>query len=151
MKKYELIKKYPGSFEKGTIVERDKYGQYVTKDGADLFIFQDYEIEPFPEFWQEIKQEPKVWFCLNEETWEISEAIRPDTEMTSKEYNKEWVWFDNKKERDQFVLDNNPQFTGKDMKEFAIYHMADEWDSETSLKNWLYDRQERKQTNKKNS
>lgn len=54
MKKYTLIKEYPGSVKSGTIVKLDELGQYVTDN---IIIFQKEYIESYPEFWKEVVSE----------------------------------------------------------------------------------------------
>lgn len=53
MKKYKLIKKYPGSPLVGTTVEEDSHNQYVTED---IIIFSKAEVETYSEFWEEVKE-----------------------------------------------------------------------------------------------
>jgi len=55
MKKYKLIKEYPNSPLEGTVVTKDELGQYVAEN--PLLIFQKVDIEMYPEFWEEIKEE----------------------------------------------------------------------------------------------
>jgi len=56
MKKYKLIKEYPDSLKKGTIVSKDQLGNYITE--KPLFIIESIVVENYPEFWEEVKEEP---------------------------------------------------------------------------------------------
>lgn len=53
MKKYELIKEFPGSPKLGEIVERDILDQYVS---SQCIIFQEKDIVRYPEYWKEIDE-----------------------------------------------------------------------------------------------
>lgn len=50
-KKYKLIKEYPGSPKLGTVLTKDKYGQYIDDI---ISIYAADEIEGYLEFWQEV-------------------------------------------------------------------------------------------------
>jgi hypothetical protein len=52
MKKYKLIKEYPDSLKKGTIVSKDQLGNYITE--KPLFIIESIVVENYPEFWEEV-------------------------------------------------------------------------------------------------
>ncbi len=56
MKKYKLIKAYPNSTNEGTIVRQDDLGQYVSE--KPLAILEKVEVEGYPSFWEEVKEEP---------------------------------------------------------------------------------------------
>lgn len=129
-RRYKLIKTYPNSVELGSEVDKewDEYG---------------VQFAAYPEYWQEIKEEPKVWFGICPQTWNTVRA--KDKKTTYREVY--YKWFETEKERDQFVLDNKPQFTGKDMKEFAKRHFHDDWDIETSFSNFMYDKNKNNGTN----
>ena len=57
MKKYKLIKEYPGSPKLGTIVEKDeRYGSYIYKyieSNRNLGVLK-YHVEDNPEYWEEV-------------------------------------------------------------------------------------------------
>jgi len=50
MRKYKLIKTYPGSPQGGTIVKKDDLGQYVAE--GPLLILDKIEVEGYPSFWE---------------------------------------------------------------------------------------------------
>lgn len=59
MRKFKLVREYPQSPLKDTIVTKDIHGQYVAEN--PLLIFQRIDIELYPEFWQEVKEKfPKI-------------------------------------------------------------------------------------------
>jgi hypothetical protein len=59
MKKYKLIKEFPGSPELGTVVEKEDSSFFINTHYG--FRVRQSEIENFPEFWEEIKSEyPKI-------------------------------------------------------------------------------------------
>jgi len=59
MKKYKLIKEFPGSPELGTVVEKEDSSFFINTHYG--FRMRQSEIENFPEFWEEIKSEyPKI-------------------------------------------------------------------------------------------
>lgn len=53
MKKYKLIKEYPGSPKLGTIVELKNDGFYPINTPGGWFS-EKYHLKPFPEFWEEV-------------------------------------------------------------------------------------------------
>ena len=56
MKKYKLIKEYPGSPKLGEEVEEYNNGyRYIISDLFDYYYLSRF-IEKYPEFWQEIKE-----------------------------------------------------------------------------------------------
>ena len=55
MRKFRLKKCYPGSPELGSLLTQDIWGQYI--DNC-INVYYKKDIEPFEEFWEEIK-EPK--------------------------------------------------------------------------------------------
>ena len=95
-------------------------------------------------FWQEIKEEPKVWFGIDRKEWTHYVVTDDEDPKRNEPY---FDWFETQKERDQFVLDNKPQFTGRDMKEFADYYYKDSFDAEMSFNNWLRLKQNENGTN----
>lgn len=63
MKKYKLIKKYPGSPEIGTIVRQsDINGYYKTIDNPfEYTMYHFSNIDNHPEFWEEVKEEKPIY------------------------------------------------------------------------------------------
>lgn len=65
MKKYKLIKEYPNNNNIGLIVWNDN-DQYLWKNEGpyESRIFSKSTVENFPEFWEEVKEEPKYHYLI---------------------------------------------------------------------------------------
>ena len=57
LKKYRLIREYPGSPKLDSIVETKSYGGYVLKNSTPYFMTNDM-VENYPEYWEEIIEYP---------------------------------------------------------------------------------------------
>jgi len=74
MKKYKLIKEYPGSPKLGTIVEHETKcvcPNYKVSINQETWIFAESSIQNFPEFWKEIigKEYEILSFKINEDIY----------------------------------------------------------------------------------
>lgn len=76
MKKYKLIKEYPDSLKKGTIVSKDQLGNYITE--KPLFIIESIVVENYPEFWEEVKGfgDVKTSFNLGEPLFTTADGLK---------------------------------------------------------------------------
>jgi hypothetical protein len=60
MKKYKLIKEYPGSPEIKSIAKKEEKG-YNVIDNKSLFWLTDETVENYPEFWEEVEEENPIY------------------------------------------------------------------------------------------
>lgn len=89
MKKYKLIKEYPGSLELGAIVKQSHRGIYYF--GVERLL--EKEVEDFPEFWEEVIEktyEVLVWH--QKETGAFIDK-RNDTILYKEEYMNNGEWY----------------------------------------------------------
>lgn len=61
MKKYKLIKIFPGSPSLGTIIEDTGQGSYKMNNSQ---YYGKINIENYPEFWEEIIEVPEYVECI---------------------------------------------------------------------------------------
>jgi hypothetical protein len=121
MKKYKLIKEYPGSPELGTVceerAERSSFC-YFHKEEQYLGILK-YHVENQPEYWEEVND--NIWYVVCErnynqgnftyfEAWTVYkiESFGPDT-LSPLNY------FKTKEEAEEFVIKNKPCLTLTDV------------------------------------
>jgi hypothetical protein len=121
-KKFKLVKEYPQSPLQGTIVTKDKHGQYVAEN--PLLIFQRIDIELYPEFWQEVK-EPLFTTIDGYEVFEgddyifITEHWIAVTNIKGSLYHNTETRprFKVKELAEQFISENKPIYSKKQIKE----------------------------------
>lgn len=67
--------------------------------------------------WTEIVEEPKYYWgvCPNAE-WDIWDKAEIDP--TKK---VEWIWFESEKERDEYIVENKPQYSKKELIKFGKF------------------------------
>lgn len=56
MERYELIEKYPGSPELGTIVKKDNHGQFISTN-SPLHILSEEDVKNYPKNWKKLYSE----------------------------------------------------------------------------------------------
>ena len=114
MKKYRLIKEYPGSPELGTIAlpytdSRDRVVHYIvehTRKDCDYLALPKKHIEDNPYYWEEV--EDNIWYMVSltdmpfHNAWE---PIKGDAYPNDTEDSK---YFKTKEEADHFILYNKP-------------------------------------------
>ena len=83
MKKYKLIKKYPGSPSLGDTVVKTKHSQYplvkcneYVHEIITTCTYGEYEVENYPEFWEEVKE--KTYKILSWYFGDMNITIEPD-------------------------------------------------------------------------
>ena len=143
MKKYKLIKKYPGSPEIGTIVRWNRGRYYFNKSMNKAYLLG--QVESYPEFWEEVKEvekdnfiyvsevsnikvypDKKYWFIdcpigYNQNTY--GELInKKSIEFLHKELIEYYkpIAFDNKDDAKDYCFRNQPLYTYEDIKEIAM-------------------------------
>lgn len=120
MKKYKLIKEYPGSPELGTEVEKDKLSKsYFYRCGDKRWVVLTDHVEENPEYWEEIND--NLWYVVSErhyqpdytlfEAWWVYkiESIGPNP-------SSPLHYFKTKEEAELFVINNKPCLTCKEVK-----------------------------------
>lgn len=123
MKKYKLIKEYPGSPELGMEVDKDtKYSSsssYFYRSGDKRICVFNHHVENNPEYWEEINY--NLWYVVSEkhyqpnytlfEAWRVCkiESIGPSS-LSPLHY------FKTKEEAEYFVINNKPCLTFKEVK-----------------------------------
>ena len=121
MKKYKLIKEYPGSPYLGTVCEERNNKSsfcYYFEGEKNMGITKD-QVENQPEYWEEVNE--NIWWCVwerdyiqNESTffkaW-IPKEIEciPDVWATHRHY------FKTKEEADEYIIKNKPCLTLNDV------------------------------------
>ena len=123
MKKYKLIKLYPGSPDLGTEVDKDtKYSSshsYFYRSGDKRICVFNEHVEENPEYWEEIND--NLWYVVSErhyqpdytlfEAWFVYkiESIGPSSLSP-------FHYFKTKEEAEYFVINNKPCLTFKEVK-----------------------------------
>lgn len=114
MKKYRLIKEYPGSPELGTIAlpytdSRDRVVHYIvehTRKDCDYLALPKKHIEDNPDYWEEVKD--NIWYMVLlrdgafRNSWEV---IRVEACIIDTEDRK---YFKTKEDAEYFILYNKP-------------------------------------------
>lgn len=120
MKKYKLIKKFPGSPEINVIAESDSTGTYLVKGGVLIYMFTKEQIENYPEFWEEVKEEKFVTvYGVNESFTKTASSFKHKIKQDFAAGN--WQWFETEEERDKYVENFQPRFSKDDMLSFETY------------------------------
>lgn len=141
MKKYKLIKTYPGlsplSKEGMTVEQRDDNAYTLLNTGIH-YLFHEKEIENWPEFWQEVK-EP---LFITEDGLEIYECstliwfvdlyqynIRSCEYRYAKDLTDKFKLFSTNEAAEKWIEENKPIFSKKQLRE-AIhkwYEYSETW------------------------
>lgn len=118
MKKYKLIKEYPGSPDLGTEVQEHntKSGFYYDEHRTSVL---RYHVENQPEYWEEVND--SKWFIVPTrnlqkdftlfEEWNIYEVCYFNTPTNKDPLN----YFKTKEEAEEFVIKNKPCLTLTDV------------------------------------
>ena len=167
MRKFKLIKEYPGSPELNSIHylntsgggKKDWLHWRLRKDNfGNPYILE----EPwnYPEFWQELKEpilitedgyecalDDRVFGVLPKANWQTNyygEKGVPVFKLFNPEGKRwnpssEWLWFKTKENAEEYIYENKPEFSKKDMLSFGA--SMSEWlypyQCEPMLKNWI--------------
>lgn len=112
MRKFKLIKEYPQSPLKDTVVIKSIFGNYVVEE-IPLLVFDRAAIELYPEYWEEVEEFPKI----------ISFKRVPNPSISC--YLKWWVGENGKIQ--------NSEFTVKEFLEDSRYEIYQVAVSETEI------------------
>ena len=127
MKIYKLIKEYPQSPLKNTIVFKNVNGQYTTEN---LFLtFDRVDIELYPEFWQEVKEPvfisddgvemfkgDDVYFVVNFELSTMVYVVNDWFKTATPDYKR----FSTKEAALKYIDLNKPKYSKSDVIESLI-------------------------------
>ena len=116
MRKFRLIKEYPGSPKLGTIVEKDeRYGSHIYKyiESNSNFGVLKYHVEDNPEYWEEIKE------TIGWSIWKTDGFFKSWTpykfEGEIKDTDKNRFNFKTKEAAKEFVIYNKPCLSYSDL------------------------------------
>lgn len=116
MRKFRLIKEYPGSPKLGTIVEKDeRYGSHIYKyiESNSNFGVLKYHVEDNPEYWEEIKE------TIGWSIWKTDGFFKSWTpykfEGEIKDTDKNRFNFKTKEAAKEFVIYNKPCLSFSDL------------------------------------
>jgi hypothetical protein len=153
--KFKLIKLFPGSPQLGDIVESYNLYSYSTGTSATMdngvknyrtlnfyYNYSQKQIEDFPEFWQPV-QEPlfttedgvgiyyettSIYGVLTRDTWQYKTL--PFSLIHA--HSDDWKWFSSAYLRDQYIKENKPKYSKKNIKTALEYTGYDEKNYEIS-------------------
>lgn len=122
MKKYELIKRYPGSPELGTIASpytdcKDRVVHYSVTHPTDLGCYlaiPKKDIEDNPEYWEEVKE--NIWWCVwkTDGFFKSWTPYRVECETVDKDKNR--FYYKSKEEAKNFIIHNKPCLSYNDIR-----------------------------------
>jgi hypothetical protein len=127
MKKYKLIKEYPGSPELGTVCEeREERSSfcYFHKEEQYLGILK-YHVEKQPEYWEEVND---IYYMVSltdmpfHNSWE---PIRVETMPFDTDNRR---YFETKKQAEEFILYNKPCLSYKDVSFISRFNVKSKED-----------------------
>lgn len=118
MKKFKLIKEYPGSPKLGTEVEKRNGKIYM----PNSFLIFRHSVEEYPEFWEEIEKVITELVVFTKNNLTTTELWNP---VLVKRFNSDRKYIDNiscfgfktREEADEFILLNKPCLSYNDVKE----------------------------------
>lgn len=125
MKKYKLIKEYPGSPAVGTLVEKEPSSKsYFFKSGNKNLCVINNHVENNPEYWEEIDDNVYYMVLLKESsynnTWKpifVPSGIKIDGENIK--------FFKTIEEANEFILLNKPCLSFNDIKDELDKHQTE--------------------------
>jgi hypothetical protein len=105
MRKFKLIKEYPGSPELGTEVEKELRSScsYFYRSGDKRISVLNEHVEDNTEYWEEVNK--YLWWVVFEEDYDVFESWFPFCLETCTEYKNR---FKTKQEAESFILYNKP-------------------------------------------
>ena len=116
MKKYKLIKEYPGSPKLGTIVEKEFDTSFIyiieeSKFGVRYGVLK-YHVEGNPEYWEEVIE--KRFMVSTEDCYYYGsyEVLTVSSDFKPKEYEK---LFDSRDEAEAYIFYNKPYLSLMDV------------------------------------
>jgi hypothetical protein len=112
MKKYRLIKEYPGSPELGIEVEKESNSKssssYFYRSGDKrICVFNDH-VEDNPEYWQEVSC---TYYLVHTEMKSILKNWEPIEVNEKIIYNDSVMYFETKQQAEKFIIMNKPCLT----------------------------------------
>ena len=117
MKKYKLIKEYPGSPELGTIVEgksSDGKNYSFSMLGGRVYVIK-YHVEDNPEYWEEVNENNYMVSLTDmafRNAWEVIEVRSINYKETDSK-----KFFKTEEEAEHFILYNKPCLSMHDILE----------------------------------
>jgi hypothetical protein len=129
MKKYKLIKEYPGSPDLGTEVEKESNSKssssYFYRSGDKrICVFNDH-VEYNPEYWEEVND---IYYMVSltdmpfHNSWE---PIRVETMPFDTDNRR---YFETKKQAEEFILYNKPCLSYKDVSFISRFNVKSKED-----------------------
>lgn len=115
MRKFRLIKEYPGSPKLGTIVEKDeRYGSHIYKykESNNSFGVLKYHVEDNPEYWEELYENKFMVSAKNTAFYNAYNVITVSPDFKPKEHQ---YLFYTKEEAEEFILFNKPCLSYSDL------------------------------------
>ena len=112
MRKFRLIREYPGSPKLGTIVEKDeRYGSHIYKykESNSNFGVLKYHVEGNPEYWEEVIENK---FMVSTKYSYAYEVHTVSTYFKGKEHEH---LFDTKEAAEEFIIYNKPCLSYSDL------------------------------------
>ena len=116
MKKFRLIREYPGSPKLGTIVEKDeRYGSHIYKyiESNSNFGVLKYHVEGNPEYWEEIKENTGWSIWKSDGFFKSWTPYKFEGEMKDPDKNR--FNFKTKEEAEEFIIYNKPCLSFSDL------------------------------------
>jgi hypothetical protein len=118
MKKYKLIKEYPGSPELGTIVEgksSDGKNYSFSMLGGRVYVIK-YHVEDNPEYWEEFNDNIYwVVFTKEETSFKTYKPYKFETSLWQSQDSRQY--FKTEEEAKSFILFNKPCLSYNEVKE----------------------------------
>lgn len=115
MKKYKLIKEYPGSPKLGTIVEKDeRCGSHIYKyrESNSNFGVLKYHVEDNPEYWEEVIENKFMVSTENCYYYGAYEVLTVSSDFKGKEHE---YLFDTKEAAEEFIFNHKPCLSYSDL------------------------------------
>jgi hypothetical protein len=119
MKRYRLIKLYPGSPDLGTEVQQKLNGQSFFYRNGDMSLSVLTEhIEEYPEYWEKVND--NIWYLVSVRDYQTGHSLFQAWYVHRVEsfepVNKEPLnYFKTKEEAEQYIIKNKPCLTLNDV------------------------------------
>ena len=114
MKRYKLIKEYPGSPGLNTIVEKIKNSGFYQVENANTAVL-DYHVEDNPEYWEEITHIYYLVFTKEETSFKCWVIYMTGSCTYDTDYKK---YFSLKEEAEEYILLNKPDISIKYLEDY---------------------------------
>lgn len=112
MKRYRLIKEYPGSPDLNTVVEKELRSScsYFYRGGDKRYCVLNDHVENNPEYWKEMNE--NIWYVVFDEDYDMFESWYPYCLETCTKYKN---MFRTKREAEDFINHNKPCLSFNDI------------------------------------